>query len=188
MLRFNKYSPILDRRFDTRRPIRNERSVEIYFGKVDWYGTNRGKRNAITVEIAWEEDRGAFSAMAEVWNQNGTDCVTCGQCLDEIESRHFNFGEQGNKAWKTIYRLWKLHHLNCMNPGTQEQMDFLANNKAYQESHHDYDVACEELKKAGLYEVPHPDRPNEMYAYGTGWLKREIPEEDKAIIRKLFEK
>jgi len=182
MLRFNRYSPILDRRFNTRGKTAE---VEIYFGKVDWNGRGQ-KANAITIEIRWDEENKSFAASGNVWNRSGTDIICGGQCIDEIYGRHFDFGEAGNKAMEVIHRLWKTHHLNDLRPGTEEQEAYLDSSEEYKKSNHDYDVAVKVLKAAGLYEVPDPRAEGKMYAYGTGWLTRKIPEADVELIRKFF--
>ena len=60
------------------------------FGKIDFNGKGR-KVHRVSVEVNLrEEDTNygykyySFTASGEIWNARGTDCVVCGQCLDEI--------------------------------------------------------------------------------------------------------
>ena len=61
------------------------------FGKIDFNGKGR-KVNRVSVEVNLRETETSygykyylFTASGEIWNARGTDCVVCGQCLDEIK-------------------------------------------------------------------------------------------------------
>ena len=87
------------------------------FGKIDWNGTGR-KINLVTVKISLEETKNGpvFSACANVWNSKSTDCLCCGQCLDNLVSFF-----QDDKIYMTIFSMWEKYHLNNMHPGTPAQ-------------------------------------------------------------------
>jgi len=151
----------------------------ITFGKIDY--NNCGKKiNKVEVELSLEKvdkhnkPKYIFTASGSVWNNRETDCYQCGQCIDSLVEYL-----PKNKLLKEIHDIWKEHHLNDMHAGTEEQESYLKSLGKYQ----DYTWACEELKKANLYEVPHPflivksflGTPH-IYKYGQGWLYREIPE------------
>ena len=141
------------------------------FGKIDFYGTGR-KTNAVTIEVELSEGN-VFSACGYIWNIRRTDCVCGGQCLDEI----YPF-KKNNPTFKAIYEMWKKHHLNDMHAGTEKQEEALEK-AGYTGWANDYEECCKYLKSIGLYE-------DNGYKFGTGWLKREISEEDLKIIRGLL--
>ena len=150
----------------------------ISFGKIDYYGNGR-KMNPVDVEINLKEtERGfVFTASGHVWNHIKTDCYTCGQCLDTIaEYVHDDLFEE-------IYRIWKLYHLNDMHAGTIEQEKAIDEWKA-QGNRYDYAAVCDYLKSIGLYEVEYNGEP---YKYGHAWLYWEIPADDLAKIKALFD-
>lgn len=140
------------------------------FGKIDFYGTGR-RINKVTVEIELKEGN-IFTASGDVWNMHQTDIVCGSQGLDELKKYIHN------KTFNTIYRLWKLYHLNNMHSGTREQ------EKALKEKFggvnvNKYDEQCEYLKSINLYN-------HNGYIFGTGWLKEEIPTEDLQTIKNLL--
>lgn len=147
------------------------------FGKIDWNHTGR-RINPVEVEVELRDSRDGkpvFSAMATVYNQTKTDAWIAGQCLDKI---HLD-----DDTFKFIKKMWKKHHLNDTHAGTPEQEAAIAEWKA-EGNAYDYNAVCDHLKNIGLYEVMHEGKP---YKYGHGWLYREIPEDDLAAIRALFD-
>ena len=121
----------------------------------------------ITIEL---NENNVFTASG--WLQEGRRCYS-GQCLEEIYN-YFN----DNETMATIYNMWKKHHLNDMHPGTEAQ------EKALEEAGlthwaNEYKKCCDYLESIGLYE-------DNGYKFGTGWLKREIPQEDLQIIEGLL--
>ena len=132
------------------------------FGKVDAYGTGR-KLNEITVEAQIKD--GVFTASGNVWNSKHTDIISGGQNLDELKGYL-----KGNKEFENVYNMWKKYHLNDMHAGTVKQEEAL-NKKFGGVNANKYEEQVDYLKSVGLYE-------DEGYKYGTGWLKRDIPEED----------
>ena len=140
-------------------------------GKIDYNGIGR-KVNEVELELDFDGQN--FSCCGTIWNAKHTDCETAGQCLDTI----FRFPEM--KPYEAIYKLHAKHHLNDLHAGTEEQEAEIDRWKAAG-NRYDYDKACEHLKSKGLYTVMLDGKP---YSYGHAWLRREIPEEDKAEIRK----
>lgn len=69
---------------------------------------------------------------------------------------------------------WRRWHLNDMLPGSPAQMDYIRN---YEIIHGDYHYRCKSLSDAGL----NPDSGylynGEPYAYGSAWLREDVPEE-----------
>lgn len=152
-----------------------------HFGKIA-YASER-KTNAVDVEIELQDDkagRPVFTACAGIWNNLHTDWVCGGQCLDSLNEYK---SLRTNPTFAKIYGLWKRNHLNAMNAGTVEQEKWLRENGYY--DHYDYTKACEGLKSAGLYEVPHPET-GKPYKYGHGWVYRAISTEDMTAILELF--
>lgn len=153
------------------------------FGKVDGYGNGR-KTCAVDVEIELKENEKGlqvFTASGSVWNNRHTNSIMGGQCLDSL----MKFPSlRNNKTYLKIYRLWKQYHLNDMNAGTPEQSEALKKYHKENGSSYDYTKDVEYLKSINLWEVMLPC--GEMYKYGHGWLYREIPSEDLAIIKELL--
>lgn len=145
------------------------------FGKIA-YASER-KINEVTLEMEYRDGR--FSVCGDVWNGRHTDIVCGGQCLDELLS-YF----KDNELFMTIYRLWKLYHLNDLHAGTREQEEALRKHFINIPAK-DYKEHVEYLKSINLYEVPYN---GEMYKYGTGWISYDIPKEDVEIIKELLTK
>lgn len=97
---------------------------------------------------------------------------THGQGLDRI-----NPYMQNNTMWKIIYRLWNEHHLNDMNAGTRKQ-DNILRLEGLENAQYSHKV--EALRANGLL-------VDNGYRYGTGWIYREIPADDLAIIKSIIE-
>lgn len=140
------------------------------FGKIDFYGTGR-RINKVTITIELKEGN-IFTASGDVWNMHQTDIVCGGQCLDEIKKYIHN------KTFDTIYRLWKLYHLNDTHTGTREQEKALKQ-KFGGVNANKYDEQCEYLKSINLY-------IDKGYKFGSGWLKEEIPTDDLQVIKNLL--
>lgn len=150
------------------------KSKKVNLGKIDYYGHGR-KINKVEVELALRQtDKGpVFTACGLIWNGRGTDCLSCGQNLDEInEYIH-------SDVFSEIYRLWKLYHLNDLHAGTKKQEEFV--NKTFKEANesYNYNKACEILEEAGLL-------IDNGYKYGSGWLYEPIPEDDLKQIEGLI--
>lgn len=141
------------------------------FGKIGLYG--KRKINLVEIEICLNEtDKPVFTANATVWNQNKTDCVLAGQCLDELISYLKN-----NKLFMKIYKLWKLYHLNNMHAGTPKQE--AAIEEYLKEHKYDYKEICKYLGSINLLE-------DNGYKYGSSWLYEPIPENNLKEIRELL--
>ena len=142
------------------------------FGKIDYNGTGRKVND---VEIEMELKDGVFRASGSIKNARGTDSLSGGQNIDEIADLM-----KDNKDVQEIRDLWHKYHLNHMHAGTEKQEDALMK-KFGNRNASDYGKHVEYLKSVGLYE-------DDGYKYGTGWLKREIPDNDKRRIISLIDK
>lgn len=80
--------------------------------KIDYYGTGR-KINAVELELNIRDWNGAdqFAACASVWNLPHTDCVICGQCLEDLARFP---AVRFNSLYKEVRRLWSLYHLKYL--------------------------------------------------------------------------
>ena len=145
-------------------------NARISFGKVDAYGSGR-KNNEVTIEMELKDGR--FSASGKVWNSKHTDIISGGQNLDEIKEYL-----KGNKDYEKIYNMWQKHHLNDMHAGTEKQEEAL-NKKFGGVNPNKYDEQVAYLKSINLYE-------DNGYRFGSGWLKRDIPQDDLKEITKII--
>lgn len=163
----------------------NKKTCKIFLGYTDYEFPGK-KVNSVWAVISLKDDK-YFSACAHIWNSSRTDYLIGGQYLDTINDNCPDI--KSNPIWQKIYRLWKLYHLNDMHAGTVEQEEALDKWWASTSSKNNigkgasYDMDCEYLKSIGLYEVEYNGKP---YRYGTGWLKRDIPEEDLNQIKELL--
>lgn len=163
----------------------------IDFGKIDFNGCGRKiNRVRLSVELRTNNGIESLSVCGEVWNSRNTDCVTCGQCLDSILPFF-----KGNTQFETIYDLWKKYHLNDLNAGTHKQTEALKKQFGNL-SADNYEKHCEYLKSIGLYEdklakgetLSYKGKNTlKKYAYGTGWICYEIPEDDLKKIKNILE-
>ena len=148
---------------------------KFYVGAYDVEGKGRkGNRFYIEVELRENEDgKPVFSACGTSTYSNGRGFMMGGQCLDTMAEY-----AMVNPTFKKIYRLWKLHHLNDMNAGDEEQTKAV---KEYTKNHrYDYDKVCEYLESKNLL-------VHNGYRYGSAWLYRPIPADDLAVIKALLE-
>lgn len=148
------------------------------FGTVDVY--RKGRKNCeVTLEMRLTEDN-CFSVCGNLWNSRHTKLLQGGQCIDSLYN---GFKElQQNKLYCEIRELWQKYHLNHLKAGTPEQEQAIKEWKT-QGNKYDYSKACEYLKSINLYEVP---LNGQIYKYGTGWLKEEIPDKDLTRIKELM--
>lgn len=173
---------------------------KIELGKVDFNRTGR-KSNLVEIKIALKTNRNGvevFTASGSIYNHIQSDWISGGQNLDTINE----FASmRNNKIFATVYRLWKLYHLNDLNAGTKEQMEFLARPEVqksiergrrrknsfckydFQKEHDSYYATVRKLKRCKLYKVKHNGKD---YKYGHGWIAFPIPVEDLKIIKSLF--
>lgn len=126
-------------------------------------------------------------------NKKNQLCFSCCGHLKSFRNFYSGWGQNldyaklvlnNNKLFMTIYKLWKKYHLNDMNSSTPYQEKIL---KKYSKHYgvnllnaNAYDYACKVLKKANAY-------VDNNYAYGSGWLYREIEPKDLELIQKLLE-
>lgn len=138
------------------------------FGKVAYNGGR--KINPVTVTVCF--NNGVFTASGAIYNSKKSDCLCCGQCLDEIA--YF----VSNAKFKEIYRLWKLYHLNDMHAGTKKQEEALEAVGLGSFATR-YDECCNYLKSVNLFE-------DAGHKFGHEWLLWDIPEEDVNKINSLL--
>lgn len=150
-------------------------------GKMDLNGTGK-KLNRAEIEMTFDPVHITLSISAGVWNRTGTDYLMGGQCVDEVAGF---FPE--NPTAQRLLKLWQRWHLNNLKAGSPAQEAWLQANPvsyAYPKSH--YEAACEALAAAGLNPDPSYLVDGKPYAYGTRWLKEEIPFETQAEILALL--
>ena len=95
-----------------------------------------------------------------------------------------NFDYKNHKAFKTIYRIWKLYHLNDMQAGSPQQTAYL-NTLTRPEGADCYTWECSKLAEVDLYIDNSYLVDGKPYKYGTRWLKSELPMEVIKEIRDL---
>jgi hypothetical protein len=133
------------------------------------------------ITLKWDGER--LSICAGIWNPRGTDYYSCGQNVDEVAG-YF----RSDKTTQALLRLWRDWHLNDMNAGSPAQSAWMEANPIeakYPDSH--YDKARNALAEAGLNPDPSYLHNGKPYAYGSAWLKREIPADVIAEIEALLE-
>lgn len=144
------------------------------FPKIAFYGTRRINTPEIEVELRDTAKGQVLSICGSVWNSKHTDCLMCGQCLDEMNKfeslRH-------NPTFRKLYEWWKAWHLNDMCPASRSQEDALIAKFGKIPA---YNEACDYLKSIDLY------KDENGYEYGSAWLYREIPDEDLNAIKDLI--
>lgn len=161
-----------------------ELRTKIPFGKIDGY--RNGKNScAVEVQLRLSETKNGpeFAASVNLYNSKGSDLIMGGQCLDKIADLSKRLQE--DPLYQTILDLWKAYHLNALRAGTPEQT--LMVEEGRKAGITKYGDICEFLKEKGLYEVPHPNKPGKMYAYGTEWIYYPIFIPDLANIRSIIE-
>ena len=126
-----------------------------------------------------------LSICGNIWNNQHTDIVCGGQCLDEI-IKYVN-----TPRMQKIHALWKRWHLNGTHAGTPEQEEILKRFFATTGGRYDYDMACAVLKNAGKYEVLFTGKTvgreynHEPYKYGHGWVIEDLPEWVIKVVKEL---
>lgn len=104
------------------------------------------------------------------------DCIgACGQINMHLKPAEI----VPAKGWNSdliveFLAVWEKWHLNDMQAGTPEQMEYL---EKYPDIK-DYSKKCELLKQVGLYEI-------DGYKYGSKWLTKELPLEVVAFLKSL---
>lgn len=162
----------------------------IILGKCDY--NNSGRKNCkaeISVELRDTANGRELSICAAIWNPRGTDCYTCGQCVDTVAAY---FPE--NKTAQRLLALWKKYHLNGMNAGTHEQKAAVDGYLYGSGKEYEFGVICAVLKDLGLYTVDASAYSTAAgipastgYAYGSQWLFHSLPLEVMAEMVALFE-
>ena len=142
-----------------------------------------GKVKALTIdiEIKLTED-GVFSAMGG-FRFNGLDCG--GQCFYDMKTELSKHGIVCDKL-NALLKFWPRYHLNDLIPGSPRQMAVVRDRKE-KGLPVDYETMCNVLKEIGLYEDSEYIYKGKPYAYGTAWLKEELPAEVKEGIKAVME-
>jgi len=128
-----------------------------------------GKRARVEITIT---DRNGYPE----FTMSGSIGGAMGQVREEIRP--------ASDAQRELLGLWSTWHLNGMHAGTPEQEQAVAQWRSAGNSYA-YSAACERLKRIGLYTVPHPVT-GEPYDYGSGWLRRDLPENMPETIRAIL--
>lgn len=104
---------------------------------------------------------------------SGNSLGSCGQINDhDWKIVEYNTG-WGSEKVRKLREIWTEWHLNDMQAGSPKQMAVL---KAH--GHVGYTAACEILKESGCY-------TDNGYAYGSKWLRVEVPEDVVQFLRDL---
>ena len=140
----------------------------VRIGTVKTYG---GRGASVYCHITYNNDRLSISGV--VGPLPGGNCLgSCGQIIMDW-TPIVNYA----KGWtpsmvRRFLDIWDRWHLNDMQAGTPEQMDFAR--KYYKEHNRaNYDEICNALKNAGLYEIVQAD--GTLYKYGHAFLFEPIP-------------
>ena len=128
----------------------------------------------VFVEVQYRTD-GRLSITGVVGpRSNGDARGSCGQIVDSVRDvPHLAEGWTPGMITRLV-EVWERWHLNDMQAGSPRQRAWLEANPisvTYPESH--YVVACERLAAADL----NPDTEHGDYAYGSAWLREEVPED-----------
>jgi hypothetical protein len=110
------------------------------------------KKATIEVEVTTRNGYLEFTASGEY-------CGSAGQCLDSIKP--------ATPEQKKLIDTWEQWHLNGMSAGTDKQNEIAKGLS--------YDDAVKKLEESGLLYDTHPET-GEPYRYGSGWIKKELPE------------
>lgn len=187
-----------------------EKTRKFNFGKIAMWPRNR-KANLVEVDIflrPLENGQMEFSAMGTIWNCRKTDCLTCGQNLDEIRE-YLKF----NPLFEEIYDLWEKYHLNGLKSGTRRQHEALEKETERRNELHRkakepdekslvsadrYEEACEYLKSIGLYvdslgedealSCAGEGVTADHYPYAAGWITYILDELTLKRINSLIDK
>ena len=140
----------------------------VRIGSVKTYG---GRWASVFCSIEYKNGRLSISGV--VGPLHSGNCLgSCGQIIVNW-TPIVNYA----KGWtpsmvNRFLDIWNRWHLNDMNAGTPEQMEFVRN---YRKNHArpSYDELCDALKNAGLYEIVQAD--GTLYKYGHAWLFEPVP-------------
>jgi hypothetical protein len=92
-----------------------------------------------------------------------------GQCRDTLLTC-LPEGDLSKEQLEKLYAIWNEWHLNDLQAGSPDQMKFME-----QFIKRDYDTACVILDAAGLNPDPNYLHEGKPYAYGSAWLRKEVP-------------
>lgn len=93
------------------------------FPKINYYGKRKVNQPEVEMELELKENgKYALSICGFIWNSKHTDCLVCGQCLDNM--MEFNSLKK-DPLFSKLHRLWRLYHLNDLSCGSRSQVDAL---------------------------------------------------------------
>lgn len=141
----------------------------IDLGKIAYHGTR--KINRVTIDVRLKD--GQLSISGTIWNGRGTDCISCGQNIDEI-AKLFPLNGQVRR----IAEIWRKWHLNHTIPGSPRQMEFVREYNRVNEGDYsktNYHALCKALHGADLLQDAEYLHNGKPYAYGSAWLRQELP-------------
>lgn len=156
-----------------------ERHV-LRLGKVAARGGWKVNAVELELELRTSETGVELSICGSIWNNMHTDIVSGGQNIDEIAKLF-------PRAWRVqrIKEIWQRWHLNHLHAGCEHQ-------RADWDASEQIEVNGERKRVGWVYETEHP-RGLLMkkcatcgYAYGSAWLKEEIPSDVLREVRELF--
>lgn len=141
----------------------------------------------ILIEYGLDENHPALSMQGTILDMEHREpgahrpfCEQAGQCIDSMLQRFPDLAQ--NERFMTLFNLWDRWHLNDMQPGTPEQMQFLRDHNEGKVP--SYTLACDQLKEAGLYEV---NLDGEPYLYGHKWLYEPLPDDVIALVETILD-
>ena len=159
----------------------NSLEKKFKFGKIKFGGSRRIYEAEVTARL--EDSDGqfpVFKASGSIWNSAGTDIIAGGQCLDDMVK-----DLKKNPVFKSIHRLWKVHHLNDMHSASPNQQKLIDEWKKAGNVYN-YDQVCKMLKTKDMFFDKTYLVNGKPYKYGSAWLYREIPAHDLLEIKNLL--
>ena len=159
----------------------------IYLGKVAYYGTRKIHPVEIEVELKQREQGLALSICGSIWNHMRTDCISCGQNIDEIAKLF-----PDNKKVQRIKEIWERWHLNDMKAGCVHQREWKWEDKRIDPKELPDSNANKDEKGILASWVRSDEHPSGLlgkpcpvcgYKHGTEWLFEQIPSEVIAEIK-----
>ncbi len=86
---------------------------EISFGKIAYYGSRRINEITVDVSIYYQENGvKELAIMGNIWNGAGSDIISGGQNLDELNEYKHLF--KNKELFEELYYYWKKWHLKQM--------------------------------------------------------------------------
>ena len=141
---------------------------------------------------------GSYSVFCEITYKNGRLSITgvegpyrsgncvggCGQIQDSLRNSNMEFVQGWDKnKFVSFLNIWDEWHLNDMVAGSPKQEEFIKTH--IDPKNRDYNTCVKKLSVAGL----NPDKSflkdGKPYAYGSSWLKKDVPEKVLEFLKSL---